>query len=128
VGRERLVAKNGGHESDFESYLNRLVKMIPGEVVGLYLCGKGIIPADSTVGFLVWTLICAAGVVAIRIWGTKDKAQGIPAESGVVLISTIAFFIWVYSLGAPPFTSIYVPWIASLAVLVWTFFVPIFYR
>ena len=46
-----------------------------------------------------------------------------------VAISSVAFVIWVYSLGGPfAVFNLYVPYIGSLLVLAWTFFVPTFYK
>lgn len=36
------VKKSNGISEDFKNYLSRLMKMIPGEVVGLYLIGSGL--------------------------------------------------------------------------------------
>ncbi len=40
----RAVSRATGDE--FKSYLERLMKMIPAEIVGLYLIGSGFIPED----------------------------------------------------------------------------------
>ena len=37
-----------------QSYLDRLLKLIPAEVVGLYLVGVGAIPAGENIGLAVW--------------------------------------------------------------------------
>jgi hypothetical protein len=116
-------------EEGFKFYLDRLLKMIPAEVIGLYLVGSGLIPRDQPVVLTVWAFVCLAGVVAIRVYGTTDTASSLPPDWVHVAISTVAFVIWVYTLGGP-FAAInwYVPYLGSLLVLAWTFFVPIFYQ
>lgn len=115
--------------ADFQGYLDRLMKMIPGEAIGLYLVGSGFIPAAQSLVLLIWSIICLAGVIAIKAYGTADRANQIPPDWVHVAISSVAFVIWLYSIGGPFATyGVNVPYIGSLLVLAWTFFVPIFYK
>jgi hypothetical protein len=108
--------------------------MIPAEVISLYIVGAGIvsggIPLESqTIYLMVWAMICFIGLFAIRIYGTADRAENLPPDWVHIIISAIAFIIWLYSLGSlSPFAAIANPVIGSLLVLAWTFFVPIFYK
>jgi hypothetical protein len=131
IERPRVRAVGGGEE--FKNYLDRLLKMIPAEVLALYQVGSGIIQGQSIneqrIGLIVWSVICLVGLIALRIWGTSDSQRKLPPQWIAVFISSFAFVIWVYSLGGPfAFASWYKSYIGSLLVLVWTFFVPIFYR
>ncbi len=115
--------------TDFQGYLDRLMKMIPGEVIGLYLVGSGFIPSNQSLVLLIWSVICLGGVVAIKAYGTADRANQKPPDWVHVAISTVAFVIWVYSIGGPfAKYGVAVPYIGSLLVLAWTFFVPTFYK
>lgn len=117
----------GGEE--FKLYLGRLLKMIPAEVVSLYLVGAGFIPANQGIVFAIWAIVCLVGVAVVRLYGTADPGEGLGPEKGSVVISAIAFVIWVYTLGGPfAVYGLHVPYIGSLLVLAWTFFVPIFYK
>jgi hypothetical protein len=102
-----------------EDILSRIVKLAPSEVVGLYLLGKGV--ADpSWLG--IWSSICLALVLILRIWGTKSQWPS-------VLISFVSFGIWVLAIGDPILTfPIPDGRILSLVILVFTFLVPIFYK
>jgi hypothetical protein len=103
--------------------------MIPAEVIGLYLVGTGFIPAEQPVVLAVWAGVCLLGVLAIRVYGTSDSAANEPFQVGAVVISAIAFVIWIYTIGGPFVAfDLHIPYVASLLVLSWTFFVPIFYR
>jgi hypothetical protein len=86
-----------------QAYLDRLITMIPGEVIGLYLVGSGMIDPRQAMGLAIWTAICAVGVVAVRAWGSKDPQSSIKPgpDWTLVGISTVAFIIWVYSIGGP---------------------------
>jgi hypothetical protein len=118
-----------GTNEEFRYYLDRLLKMIPGEVVGLYLVGSGIIPTDEGIVQVIWTVVCLIGVVLIRAYGTADPTNNQPSQWGPVLIASVAFIIWVYTLGGPFATfNLHVPYIGSLLILAWTFFVPFFYK
>jgi hypothetical protein len=130
--RTRLVSRSSSE--DFKNYLERLTKMIPSEVIGLYLAGSGSIPMEEKVALALWTLVCLIGVFCIRVWGTSDpKPQNnlspLPPEWPAVGISCVAFIIWVYAMGGP-FASfgVHIPYVGTLLVLAWTFFVPIFYK
>jgi len=114
---------------EIRQYLERLLKMIPAEVVGLYTIGSGFIPEKQALGSAIWLLICFVLVIAIRIYGTRDPTQGKPAQPIPVFVSTVAFVIWAYSLGGPfAKYNLYIPWIGSLGVLFWSFVVPIFVK
>ena len=113
----------------FNFYLDRLLKMIPAEVVSLYLVGSGLIPQAQAVGLTAWAVVCLVGVVIVRAYGTADRAQNKPTDWVHVAISCVAFVIWVYSVGGPfAAFDLYVPYLGSLLVLAWTFFVPMFYK
>lgn len=123
----------GAGSDPFNSYLDRLIKMVPAEVVSLYLVGSGFIPkSEGNLGGMVlavWAIVCLAGLVALRTYGTVDRPSGQSPQFGAIAISSIAFIVWVYTLGGPFETfGLYVPYAGSLLVLAMTFFAPIFYR
>jgi hypothetical protein len=125
------LQKVGAAEEPVREYFERLIKMIPADVVGLYLVGSGLIPKEKRAVLVVWTALCLFAVVAVRIWGTADPdpQRPSPPQWPVVGISSVAFLIWVYSIGgAFAAYGIAEPYIGSLLVLAWTFFVPIFYK
>lgn len=116
-------------DQGFKEYLERLLKMIPGEIVGLYLIGNGFIPVEDARLHLIWIGISLLLLIIVRIYGTRDKANHQPPQFKAILISAVSFLIWVYSLGGA-FISYqwHYPVYASLAILVWTFSIPIIYK
>jgi hypothetical protein len=124
-----IVRGPGEANEEIRQYLERLLKMIPAEVVGLYVIGNGFIPQDKALGSALWCVFCFLMVFVVRVYGTRDPKQKKRAQPIPVLVSAVAFVIWVYSLGGP-FTkyNIYYPSVGSLAVLVWSFLIPIFYK
>lgn len=116
-------------KEQFEFFLEKLTKLLPGEAISLYLVGSGLIPSEQKVGLLVWSVICLIGVVLLRIFGTRDPKKKLAVDWWHVVISAVSFIIWVYTLGGPfAAYGVHISWIGSLAVLAWTFFLPIFYN
>ena len=135
AGKEGIPVTRQGMLADFQSYLDRLIKMIPAEVIGLYLVGSGIIPVSNPAttiqktALIAWTAVCLIAVVVVRSYGTYDQTKKNPIDWPHVLISSVAFLIWVYTIGGPfALFGLTIPWVGSLLVLAWTFFVPIFYH
>jgi len=126
----RFSAQAAGAESgNLKGYLDRLMKLVPSEVIGLYLVGSGFIPANQSLVLAIWAVVCLVGVIVVRAYGTADPANQKSPDWIHVGISSVAFVIWVYSIGGPfAAYGIAVPYIGSLLVLAWTFFVPIFYH
>ena len=115
----------------FQGYFDRLYKLIPGEVVGLYLVGSGLIPKDYPFALVAWSVFCLAALILTRAKNTRDDAKGLGPQWGAVFISAVSFVIWLYTLGGPfaalPNHNMHVPFLGSLLVLAWTFLVPLIY-
>jgi hypothetical protein len=118
-----------GGSDELKSYLDRLVKLIPAEVLSLYLTGYGLIPKDRLVPSSVWALVCLVFVAVVKAYGTSDRVHAVPADRVHVAISMVAFVIWVYSLGGPfILLGVYEAYIASLLILGFTFISAYIYR
>jgi hypothetical protein len=115
--------------SGLNAYAERLMKMIPGEAVGLYLVGAGVLDPAEGPALALWTTVCLAAVIVVRVYGTADHALAEPADWRHVTISAVAFLVWIYSIGGP-FAAYGVasPRVGALLVLVVTFFAPYVYR
>jgi hypothetical protein len=115
--------------TQIQSYTERLVKLIPAEVVALYLVGLGVIPQNAKLPIVVWAIVCLVLVVLVRTKATGDRINSISPQWGAVVVSTISFIIWVYNMPGPfQVYQVAIPYVGSLAVLVWTFIVPYFYQ
>lgn len=122
----RPVSRQSGEA--LKDYLERLTKLIPSEIIGLYLVGKGIVAEDQSL-LMYWTIFCLFGVVVSRIAGTTDVQRNLPPQISAVVISVISYTIWIYSMGDIFKTfGIHFPKVGSLLVLGWTFIVPYIYQ
>lgn len=126
-----------------DDYLQRLIKLIPAEVLGIYLAIRNATANDSgkiniaenyswlpVVGLL---LVLFTRIVGTNII-TKKKVKGKSVtkwdiEWPLVVISGVSFIIWVYAMGDGPLFNNYPdPVMIAAAVSIWTFAVPYFYK
>ncbi len=109
-----------------DPYLNSLLKYIPTEIVGAYLAIQGFIIAAKTderlhILALLITSVALFVITPFYLW----RLQGVTRVAQLVL-STISFAIWVYTLGGPFVTwGIYQPLIGSIILVIWTLIIPI---
>ncbi len=87
-------------DKDFDGYKEKLVKLIPAEIVGAYLTLKSILdtsPDIDSVTIIQWVIF--AGLLVItpiiynRIYGVKEFKQ--------LMVTTFAFIIWAFTIGSP---------------------------
>jgi hypothetical protein len=116
-------------------YTGRLIKLIPAEIVGLYLTVRGFwkdssLPASQEYGFLVWwPLACALVLCMTRAWGTrKPDGSWQTVQLTPIFIAVISLFIWIYSIGDAAFGWQPNPKLVSTALVMWVFLVPYFYK
>ena len=115
--------------SGADNYMARLVKLVPAEVIAIYLTFKSIM--DGTGQPFVWGLICLILVIIVRTFGTHQPGKS--PQYLAVLVAVISFILWVCAMGGtilPPQLGIssLSPQIWSVAIGVWTFLVPYFYK
>jgi hypothetical protein len=105
-----------------DPWLTRLVKLVPAEIVAVYLAGR---PFAEPRLAGAWPVVCLVLTVIVRAFGTRDR-RGPQWVS--VAVSAVSFVLWVYATGGH-FLSFEVDAnLAALAVLVWTTLVPVFWR
>jgi len=107
-----------------DPYLARLVKLIPAEVVALYLTFKEV--AVSWLG--IWATICLGLVILVRALGTRESGK---VQKATVFVASVSFVLWVYATGGHFLTFTWpatIPGIISVSVGVWTFGVSYLYK
>jgi hypothetical protein len=114
-----------------QPYLDKAVKLVPTEIVGAYLVLVGVVggsasttaaPTDQLTKVLVCVIfvVLLAAVPLYQIFVSKvtNKVQ--------IVITTIAFALWVYNLGGPfSVLGIYEPKIAAALLTLWSFVIPL---
>ena len=120
--RIRRLNNKGSGDDGFKSYLDRLLKLIPAEVLSLYVVGIGLVPETETLAAMAWAIFCLLAVIFVKAYGTGyDWIH--------VGISTVAFVLWIYSSGGPfKQLGLHQPYIGSLLILGFTFIVPYLYK
>ena len=111
----QIVVKDG--------YRDRLVKLIPAEIVAAYLALQ---PSLVDLGDAVIVVVIAALFVLTffylrQLGGVKNLFQ--------LGFSSISFLIWVYSIAPEPILKVlYNPPLASVVLVMWTLLVPFFFK
>jgi hypothetical protein len=115
-----------------DQYGDRLMKLIPGEVITLYLSLVAMLDEplktahdagetpDMTKLWVVLALCAGGTLLYLRVaMKVKDKTQ--------LAISVGAFFVWAFAIGGPfRYTDWYDPFYAGVAVAAFTFAAPLF--
>ncbi|WP_405233689.1 trypsin-like serine peptidase [Lentisalinibacter salinarum] len=121
AGTARSAGKSAG-----DSYVERLLKLIPAEAIGIYLVGVQVVGGDirTLPGLARWTLACTIFVIVLRaILSSESPKFGLDnaksfgewwrqfrrdAQWPAVFIATISFLVWATALGHPV-----APWFSS---------------
>jgi hypothetical protein len=105
------------------SFLQVLLKLIPSEVIAVFIFVQGVLPR-----LLVPHLVVAVLLVAITPL-YLSKAMGVHSRMQLV-VSTISLVVWIYAMGAGPLRFLrapwYEPWYGAVALAVWTLVPPMF--
>lgn len=83
-----------------DNYATRLLKYIPAEIVGLYITSEAVIRASSegtSMYALMW-IVFLFGLVMTPLY--LHRVTKVTRKSQL-LVSTVAFGIWVFALGGP---------------------------
>jgi hypothetical protein len=107
--------------NDTQAYQDKIVKLIPTEIVGAYMVLAGIIPASSAkVGTLVVSIALLI-LTPLYLWRISKVTNVVQ-----LVVTTISFAVWVYSLGGPfAAWGIYQSYIASIVLILWTLIIPV---
>ena len=109
-------------------YSDKLLKLIPGEVVAAYITIDGIIPTTEPTAKWVSLFVATVLMAAVPLYLTKTLAV---RNMRQVYFTMGSFLVWLYSLGGPfklwatatgvPF---HVPYIGSILLILWTLLIP----
>jgi len=107
------------HEA--QNYKDRLLKLIPSEIVAAYMVLAGIIPLTSAKwGTLIVSIILLI-LVPFYLWKIHNVTR-----CSQIIVTSISFVVWVYTLGGPfQFWNLHRAWIGSVILVLWTLIVPL---
>ncbi len=113
--------------SEKNGYKDKLLKLIPSEIVAAYMTIDGMIPeASATDPLPKWVSLGVLILMLALIPPYLKKFYNVQ-QSRQVIFTMLAFAIWVYWLGRPfTFWVPHVTWLASILLIVWTLLIPIF--
>ncbi|WP_206243399.1 hypothetical protein [Novosphingobium terrae] len=108
-----------------DTYIDRLMKYIPPEVVAVYATLESMIGANSKgddlvrLSWLVFAVVLVACPLYLRrLGGVSKKLQ--------LTLSTFAFFVWAFAYGGPPFSLLQIaPIYGAILLTLTTFLMPI---
>lgn len=117
---ERSLQNVSGNVPD--SYLDKLIKYIPSEVVALYLSLDAICRSAPTEGWLRWPILILGVVMTpLYLWRVQSVTKIIQ-----LVVSTLSFVVWTVALGGPFIElSWYKPIYGALLLPIFTFLVPL---
>jgi hypothetical protein len=127
-GKDPAVRAAGAPGTQDE-YLDRLLKLIPGETVAAYLFVVGVIQTalkgqPSALSIWLWIVFAVIGVGNFFYW---KRAKVTDPTQYVVL--TAAYVVWVFTIGGPFATmEWYQPFMGSVILGLFTFLAPQFYK
>jgi len=128
MGR-RIVSRrleSGTSKDAVDGYQDRVLKYIPADINAAWLALTGIVKSVTTIpqSTVLWGLFGLLLILTpIWIWKQTADAKKPPAVTQI-LVSTGAFFVWVFALG-DPFTSLsfYQPVYGSILLILYTLIV-----
>ncbi|MGH2666799.1 hypothetical protein [Flavobacterium sp.] len=117
----------GGSPKKADNYKEKLVKLIPSEIIAAYVTIYGLVTGIKSQheNLILWIVIALLLVItplySIRISLVTKKSQ--------VIFTTFGFLIWAFATGSPikEIDTVPVSFIASVILILYTLFIPIVY-
>jgi amino acid transporter len=123
-----LHFSDNNDDKNIDFYLSRLIKLIPSDILALYVFGENLIPEEIMTARVIFAIICLMLVAVSRYQWTKEINSNEP-QWPVIVISMISFCIWVYSIGSLfEIAGLQEKWLGSLMIATWVVIVPYIYH
>jgi hypothetical protein len=114
---------NRSIEGGETSFINVLIKLIPSEVIAVFVFIQGVMPYRLGPHVVAAAILLAITPIYLtRVMGVRSRAQ--------LVISTLSLVIWMYAMRggpvqflSPPF---YERWYGAVALAIWTLVPPMF--
>ena len=105
------------------SFLQVLLKLIPSEVIAVFIFVHGVMPGQFWPHFIMAVVLIALSPLYLsRAAGVQSRAQ--------LVLSTLSMVVWIYAMGTGPLRFVrppyYEPWHGAVLLAVWTLVPPMF--
>jgi hypothetical protein len=112
-----------GIESGENSFLQVLLKLIPSEVIAVFIFIQGVMPQRLWPHMIaVMVLLAITPLYLSRVMGVRSKPQ--------LIVSTLSLAVWIYAMRGGPVQFIrppfYEPWYGAVLLAIWTLVPPMF--
>jgi len=103
------------------SFLQVLLKLIPSEVIAVFIFVQGVMPGQFWPHFIMAVVLIALTPLYLsRAAGVQSRAQ--------LVLSTLSMVVWIYAMGTGPLRFVrppyYEPWHGAVLLAVWTLVPP----
>lgn len=125
----RQASERTSGELPIREYFDKLMRLIPAEIVAIYPPVASTIPEDSRAVYL-WPLVALVILIITRARLSRDPERGLGPQWGAVCVSAVSFLIWVYTLDGILVEKVigaYYPHWSLIAVIFWTYLTPLFF-
>ena len=123
MGAGYKVADAGPADKEIDGYRDKLLKYIPAEVTAYYIAIDALIRSQAGLNVpLYWSVFVFAAILTpLYLWRVAKVEKYVQ-----IIISTIAFVVWVFALGGP-FAGLlwYKPFYGALLLASYTALIPI---
>ena len=105
------------------SFLQVLLKLIPSEVIAVFIFIQGVMPRVLLPHVVIaLLLVCITPVYLYWASGVRSRPQ--------LVVSTLSLVVWIYAMGVGPLRFVrapwYEPWHGAVALALWTLIPPMF--
>ena len=105
------------------TFLQVLLKLIPSELIAVFIFVQGVLPRVFLPHLLVALIL--VGITPLYL----SRAARVTSRPQLV-VSTLSFVVWIYAMGIGPLRFVrppfYEPWHGAVALAVWTLVPPMF--
>jgi hypothetical protein len=103
------------------SFLQVLLKLIPSEVIAVYVFIQGVLPRQLLPHLVMALVLVGLTPLYLRLaTGVKSQAQ--------LILSTLSLVVWIYAMGTGPLRFVrapfYEPWHGAVLLAIWTLVPP----
>lgn len=127
IKTDKDIKSLGGNPKDADNYKEKLVKLIPSEIIAAYVTIYGLVTGIKSPheNIILWIVIAILLIItplySIKVSMVTKKSQ--------VVYTTFGFLIWAFATGSPikEIDTVPVSFIASVILILYTLFIPIVY-